>query len=54
MFHRIILAAASVVALTAAANAADMYRPAEAGYKDTPFVGVNWSGLYFGVNGGYG
>ncbi len=54
MFHRIILAAASVVALTAAANAADMYRPAEAGYKDTPFVGVNWSGLYFGANGGYG
>ena len=53
MIHRIILAAASVVALTAAANAADMYRPAEAGYKDTPFVGVNWSGLYFGVNGGY-
>ncbi len=54
MFHRIILAAASVVALTAAANAADMYRPAEGGYKDTPFVGVNWSGLYFGANGGYG
>ena len=55
MFHRIILAAASVVALTAAANAADMYRPAEGpADKDTPFVGVNWSGLYFGANGGYG
>ena len=54
MFHRIILAAASVVALTAAANAADMYRPSAGGYKDTPYVGVNWSGLYFGANGGYG
>ena len=25
------------------------------GYKDGPaYVGVNWSGLYVGVNGGYG
>jgi outer membrane immunogenic protein len=42
----------SVVAL-ASANAADMY--AGGGYKDGPaYVGVNWSGLYVGVNGGYG
>jgi outer membrane immunogenic protein len=42
----------SVVAL-ASANAADMYpAPAGGGYKDTPYVGVNWSGLYVGVNGG--
>ena len=54
MLHRVILTAASVVALATAANAADMYRPAEGGYKDVPYVGVNWSGLYVGVNGGYG
>ena len=54
MFHRVILTAASVFALTAAANAADMYRPSAGGYKDAPYVGVNWSGLYVGVNGGYG
>ena len=54
MLHRVILTAASVLALTAAANAADMYRPAAGGYKDAPYVGVNWSGLYVGVNGGYG
>ena len=42
----------SVVAL-ASANAADMY--AGGGYKDGPaYVGVNWSGLYVGANGGYG
>ena len=51
MLHRVILTAASVVALTAAANAADMYRPSAGGYKDVPYVGVNWSGLYVGVNG---
>ena len=54
MFHRVILTAASVFALTVAANAADMYRPSAGGYKDAPYVGVNWSGLYVGVNGGYG
>ena len=42
------------MALSAAANAADMYRPTEGGYKDGPaYAGVNWSGLYAGVNGGY-
>ena len=54
MLHRVILTAASVVALATAANAADMYRPSAGGYKDVPYVGVNWSGLYAGVNGGYG
>ena len=45
----------SVVAL-ASANAADIYRAPEAGgYKDGPaYVAVDWSGLYVGVNGGYG
>jgi outer membrane immunogenic protein len=44
------LTLASVVAL-ASANAADLNH----GYKDGPaYVGVNWSGLYLGVNGGYG
>jgi outer membrane immunogenic protein len=51
MLHRVLLAAASVVAFTAAANAADMYRAAPS-YKDVPYVGVNWSGLYAGINGG--
>lgn len=37
MVRRIILSAASVIALSAAANAADMYRAPEAvSYKDTP------------------
>jgi outer membrane immunogenic protein len=49
---RLLLSAASVVALTAAANAADMYRPAPV--AEAPYVGVNWNGLYVGVNGGYG
>lgn len=54
MLHRVILTAASVVALTVAASAADMYRPAPAmgGYKDIPYVGINWSGFYAGINGG--
>ncbi|MGO8778119.1 MAG: outer membrane protein [Rhodomicrobium sp.] len=44
----------SVVAI-ASANAADMYVPGPGGYKDGPaYVTVNWSGLYVGVNGGYG
>jgi hypothetical protein len=28
-----------------------MYRPAPS-YKDAPYVGVNWSGLYVGITGG--
>jgi outer membrane immunogenic protein len=55
MFGRVILAAASVIALTAGASAADLNRaPSAASYKDTPYYGVNWSGFYAGVNGGYG
>lgn len=45
------LALSSVVAI-ASANAADMYRPSEGGYKDAPYVGVNWSGFYLGANVG--
>jgi outer membrane immunogenic protein len=47
----------SALALAASsANAADIYRPAApGGYKDGPvYAEVNWSGLYVGVNGGYG
>ncbi len=55
MFRRVILAGASVIALTAAANAADLSpAPSAVSYKDTPYYGVNWTGLYVGVNGGYG
>ena len=56
MLHRTLLTAASVIALTASANAADLYRgaPAAGGYKDTPNIGVTWTGFYFGANGGYG
>jgi outer membrane immunogenic protein len=44
----------SVVAL-ASANAADMYRAPDGGYKDGPvYAEVNWSGLYAGGNAGYG
>ncbi len=50
MLYRLILTAASAIALTAAANAADMY---SGGFKDG-YVAVNWSGLYLGANGGYG
>ena len=45
--QRVLLTAASVAALTATANAADMYGAPAAGY-----VGVNWTGFYGGVNGG--
>ncbi len=51
MLHRILLTAASVVALTATANAADMYR-APAAEPGMPYVGMNWSGFYAGVQGG--
>ncbi len=56
MLRRLVLVSTSVIAFTAAANAADMYRAPESagGYKDGPaYVGVNWSGFYAGVNGGY-
>jgi outer membrane immunogenic protein len=51
MFRHMIITAASAVMLAAAANAADVYRsPAVGGY--VPYAGVNWSGLYVGVNAG--
>jgi outer membrane immunogenic protein len=52
MLRRIVLTAASVVALAAAANAADMYAPAGGGYKDG-YVPVNtWTGFYIGAGVG--
>jgi outer membrane immunogenic protein len=48
------LAGVSAIALTAAANAADLVpAPAGVGFKDAPYTGVTWNGLYLGVNGGY-
>ena len=50
------LSALCVLAAAAAPTlAADMYRAPDAGgYKDGPaYAGVNWSGFYIGVNGGY-
>jgi outer membrane immunogenic protein len=54
MIRRLVLASVSVIALSAAANAADIYVPGAGGYKDD-FVPVqNWAGLYTGFNGGGG
>jgi len=54
MVRRFVLASASVIALTSAASAADIYRaPEGVSYKDTPYVAVSWSGFYAGVSGGY-
>ncbi len=54
MIRRFILASASVIALSAAANAADMYVPGPVGgYKDGPVAGPLWNGPYVGINGGY-
>ena len=52
----ILAAALTGVAVPASANAADMYTGSYAGsYKDGPaYASVNWSGLYAGVNAGYG
>ncbi len=51
MLQRAIITAASVIALTATANAADL-----GSYKGGPasYASINWSGLYGGVNAGYG
>ncbi|MGA7325778.1 MAG: outer membrane beta-barrel protein [Rhodomicrobium sp.] len=56
MFRRIVLASVSAIALTAAANAADMYVPGAApagpgGYKDSVYI-YNWSGFYLGADVG--
>ena len=44
----------AVILAASPALAADMYRaPAPASYKDMPYVSLDWSGFYAGVNGGY-
>ena len=51
MLRRILLTAASAVALTAAANAADVYSPA-GGYKDSFVPLTTWTGFYVGASVG--
>jgi outer membrane immunogenic protein len=56
MFRRFVLTSASIIALAAAANAADMYVPGPAGpggYKDGPVYGPVWAGFYAGIQGGW-
>jgi outer membrane immunogenic protein len=56
MIGRIAVASISVIAFSAAANAADMYVPAPVGfvgYKDAPYVS-DWAGFYIGIHGGGG
>ncbi len=43
---------ASAVAIVSA-NAADMYVPGPASYKDGPVAAPLWNGAYVGINGGY-
>ena len=51
---RLILASVAVVTLMGAANAADMRRQAMP-TKAVPYVQMyNWTGVYVGINGGYG
>jgi len=54
MIRHIVLASVSVVALTAAASAADLSGPVAGGYKDEFVPVATWTGFYVGVNGGYG
>ena len=53
---RLFLACVGVAALTGAAAAADLYRPAPAPYYKAPAYvpAYTWSGFYLGVNGGGG
>ena len=50
---RVLAVSAVALLASAQANAADMYRPSEGGYKDGPaYATANWAGFYAGVNGG--
>jgi outer membrane immunogenic protein len=51
---RLCLSLIGLVAFTGAAAAADLSRPAPAPYYKAPMVApvYNWTGLYFGINGG--
>lgn len=56
MLRRIVFTSASMIALTVAASAADMYvpgpvGPGPGGYKDVPYV-QSWAGFYVGVHVG--
>jgi outer membrane immunogenic protein len=53
---RLFLACVGVAALTGAAAAADLYRPAPRPYYKVPAYvpAYTWSGFYIGVNGGWG
>ncbi len=54
---RVVLAGIGVIsmlALTAAANAADLPRRQAMPTKAPAYVAYNWSGLYLGINGGWG
>src|SRR5215469_15312498 len=54
--RRIALVFASMVGMTAASGAADMYRAPEGagGLKDELFLGTPWTGFYLGVTRGWG
>ena len=57
MIRRIGLASVSVIALTAAASAADLYGPGPVGpddYRGGPSYAPAWAGFYAGINGGGG
>jgi outer membrane immunogenic protein len=45
--------ALTLSAIAVSANAADIYRAPEGGYKDPPVAATLWAGSYIGVNGGY-
>ncbi len=54
MIRRVILASAAVIALHAAASAAEIYPAGPGSYKDVAAPYTNWTGAYIGAEGGYG